>query len=291
MQRLVAGRPATIAISDAAKLGGIASVRSVRPRVWGYVFLPGAPGERDLVGVGVGVPGGVPLLSEVRGALEAGRDRTSGAHEMVAGATLARFLGLHVGDSLALPAAGTSPSLTLVGTFGSSVETYVNDVILCDEADARAILDVPDERATDFALDVINPAEARIVARTVLSRLPGTRVIERELLGRVYALVYGRRAGLVLAASLPAILALLVLAWDRASGLAPDEKKEIAILKAVGWSSGEVLWAKLFESLLVGTAATGLGLALGYAWVFLLGRAGAPARRSRGGACSIRRGR
>ncbi len=193
---------------------------------------------------------------------------------MVAGANVARFLGLHIGDSLSLPSAVPSPPLTLVGTFGSSVETYANDVVLCDEADARAILDVPDDRATDLALDVVNPAEARIVAKTVLARLPGTRVIERELLARVYALAYGRRAGLVLAASIPAILALLVLAWDRASGLAPDERKEIAILKAVGWSNADVLWAKLYESLLVGAAATGLGLFLGYAWVFLLGAPG-----------------
>jgi ABC-type lipoprotein release transport system permease subunit len=161
-----------------------------------------------------------------------------------------------------------------VGTFGAAVEAYTNDVILCDEDDARAVLDVPTGRATDLALDVVNPAESRVVARTVLARLPGTRVVERELLGRVYALAYGRRSGLVLAAALPALLALLVLAWDRASGLAPDERKEIAILKAVGWSNAEVLWAKLYESLLVGATATGVGLALAYVWVFPLGAPG-----------------
>jgi lipoprotein-releasing system permease protein len=98
--------------------------------------------------------------------------------------------------------------------------------------------------------------------------------VERDLLGRVYALAYGRRAGIVLAAAIPALLALLVLAWDRASGLGPDEKREIAILKAVGWSNADVLWAKLYESLFVGAIATAVGLALGYAWVFPLGAPG-----------------
>src|SRR5690606_222982 len=100
------------------------------------------------------------------------------------------------------------------------------------------------------------------------------RVIERDLLERVYYLAYGRRAGLVLGASIPAILALLVLAWDRASGVGADERREIAILKAVGWSTADVLWAKLFEAILVGAAATALGLLLGYAWVFWLGAPG-----------------
>ncbi|HEY2515949.1 MAG TPA: FtsX-like permease family protein [Polyangiaceae bacterium] len=270
VQRLSAGRPATVALSDGAKLEGIASVRRVRSRVWGYVFLPELQGNATVIGV----PRGAPALPEVQGLWAEGRDRKPGAHEMVAGANLVRYLGVRVGDSIALPSALPSPSLTLVGTFGSSVEMYANDVILLDEDDARAVLDVPEDRATDFAIDVINPAEATVIARTVLARLPGTRVVERELLGRVYALAYGRRAGLVLAASLPAILALLVLAWDRASGLAPEERKEIAILKAVGWTSADVLWAKLWESLLVGAAATGLGILLAYAWVVWAGAAG-----------------
>jgi ABC-type lipoprotein release transport system permease subunit len=270
VQRLSSGRPATLAIADADKLAKIESVRAIRPRLWGYVFLPDIQGNVTIVAV----PKGAPLLDEVRGTLAEGHDLEPGAHQMVVGAGLARYLGLRLGDGLALPSAAPSPPLTLVGTFGSNVETYTNDVILCDEADARAVLGIPDGQATDLAIDVINPAEAGIIAKTVIERLPGTRVVERELLGRVYALAYGRRAGLVLAASIPAILALLVLAWDRASGLAPDEKKEIAILKAVGWSSADVLWAKLYESLLVGAAATGLGLLLAYAWVFPLGAPG-----------------
>jgi ABC-type lipoprotein release transport system permease subunit len=203
--------------------------------------------------------------------LAEGRDRKAGAHEMVAGAGLAKYLGVRLGDSLALPSAAPSPPLTLVGTFASSVELFASDVVLCDEADAREILALPPDRATDLAIDVTNPAESRVIARTVIARLPGTRVVERELLGRVYALAYGRRAGLVMAALIPALLALLVLAWDRASGLAPDERREIAILKAVGWSNADVLWAKLYESILVGSAATGAGMVLGYAWVFAPG--------------------
>jgi ABC-type lipoprotein release transport system permease subunit len=272
VQRLSAGRPSTIAIADAAGLGEIPSVRAVRPRVWGYVFLPDL--QANVTVVGLAGDRFAPPLGEVKGALAGGRDLAPGAHETVIGAGLARTLGLRLGDSLALPSATPSAPLTLVGTFGSSVEVYANDVVVCDEADARRVLDLPPGRATDLAIDVINPAEAEIVAGTVLARLPGTRVVERARLGRVYALAYGRRAGLVLAATIPALLALLALAWDRASGLAPDEKREIAILKAVGWSSADVLWEKLYESLLVGALATAVGLALAYGWVFPLGAPG-----------------
>ena len=271
VQRLVGGRPTTISSADAAKLAGIASVRAVTPRVWGYLFLPSLQGNVTIVGTSKGAS----TLSVANGVLAEGRDVVPGAHEMIAGAELARFLGMRPGDELGLPT--TNPdahALKLVGTFRSSLDLYTADVLICDEEDARALLVLPAGDATDLAITLSNVAEVRVVARTITETLPGARVIERDLLARVYHLAYGRRAGFVLGASIPAILALLVLAWDRASGIGPDERKEIAVLKAVGWSTSDVLWAKLFESLLVGASATALGLLLGYAWIFWLGAPG-----------------
>jgi ABC-type lipoprotein release transport system permease subunit len=271
VQKLVGGRPTTIAASEVQKIADIPSVRSVTPRVWGYFFLPSLQGNVTIIGT---APNAQPL-STANGVLAEGRDITPGAHEMIAGAELARFLGLRSGDELGLPSSNPDAhALKLVGTFRSSLDLYTSDVVICDQDDARALLDLPRGDATDLAITLSNTAEARVVARTITERMPGARVIERDLLARVYHLSYGRRAGFVLGAAIPAILALLVLAWDRASGLGPDERKEIAVLKAVGWSTSDVLWAKLFESLLVGASATALGLLLGYAWIFWLGAPG-----------------
>lgn len=271
VQRLVAGRPTTIAASSVDKIRGIPSVRSVTPRIWGYVFLPSLQGNVTIVGTAKDAP----ALSTANGTLAEGRDLTPGAHEMIAGVELAKFLGMRVGDELGLPSADPrAKPMKLVGTFDSKLDLWTADVVLCDEDDARALLGVPDGEAIDVAVMLGNPQEARIVAGTIVDVLPGTRVVERDLLARVYHLAYGRRAGLVLGATIPALLALLVLAWDRASGVGPDERREIAILKAVGWSTSDVLWAKLLESLLVGAAATALGLLLAYAWVFWLGAPG-----------------
>ena len=271
VQKLVGGRPTMISASEREKLGDIASVRDVTPRVWGYIFLPALQGNVTIVGS----PRGVPPISVASGVLHSGRDLKPGEHEMIAGVELAHFLGMLPGDELGLPSSDPrAHAMKLVGTFKSSLDLWTADVILCDEDDARALLGVPEGDATDIAVTLANPAEARVVASTIVERLPGARVIERDLLERVYHLSYGRRAGLVLGASIPAILALLVLAWDRASGINTDERREIAILKAVGWSTADVLWAKLFESILVGAAATAGGLLLGYAWVFWLGAPG-----------------
>ena len=269
VQRLVAGRPTAVKMADAKALEDIDSVKSVRPRVWGYVFVPALQGNVTVVGVKEGV-----ASLEGTNALERGRDLAIGKHEMLAGAPLAKSLGLVVGDSFGLPSPKPSPPLKLVGTFGSAVDLYAADVILCDEEDARAVLGLEPDQATDLAIDVKNPEEARVVAGTVLDRLPGTRVVEKRTLERVYTLAYGRRAGLLFAACIPALIALIVLALDRASGLSPDEKREIAIMKAVGFSIRDVLATKMLESLLVACVAAAAGLLLAYAWVFWLGAPG-----------------
>ena len=271
VQKLVGGRPTTIPKTESDKLTDIPSVRAATPRVWGYVFLPALQGNVTIVGTAKGAP----AVSTADGVLEGGRDITPGQHEMIAGVELEHFLGMMPGDELGLPSSDPrAHAMKLVGTFRSSLDLWTADVVICDEDDARALLGVPDSDATDVSVALSNPAEARVVARTILERIPAARVIERDLLERVYHLAYGRRAGLVLGASIPAILALLVLAWDRASGIGADERREIAILKAVGWSTADVLWAKLSESILVGAAATALGLLLGYGWVYWLGAPG-----------------
>ncbi len=269
---LKGGRPTATPVQDATKIRDVLAVASVRPRVWGYVFLPALQGNVTVVGVSREA---APPEMTLRASLSNGRDLALGAHEMVTGKDLATFLGLRPGDELGLPSVSPKAKpLKLTGTFASNVDLYTADVILCDEADARAILGYADDEATDLAVTLTNEAESAVVVRTVTERLPGARVIERTSATRAYVLAYGRRAGLVLAACIPVVLALLMIAWDRLSGTGPEERREIAVLKAVGFSTKDVLWLKLAESLATGVLATALGIVVGYAWVFVLGAPG-----------------
>lgn len=271
VQKLVGGRPALVDATLGARFHDIPSVVDSRARVWGYLFVPALSGNV----VVVGTPKDRAPLESVKGTLRRGRDLEVGKHEMVLGEGLAKFLGLRLGDELGLPTpTGVSRPLRVVGLFASEVDLYTSDVVLCDDADARALLGIPEDSATDIAITLANAAEAPIVAKVVLERAPGSRVIERTTLSRVYDLTYGRRAGIVLAAALPALFAFFVLAWDRLSGLGAAERREIAVLKAIGFSTRDVLIVKLAESLFVGAIGIVVGLGLAYLWVFALGAPG-----------------
>jgi lipoprotein-releasing system permease protein len=277
VQRLVGGRPALVDVAAAEALRPVPGVAAARPRVWGYLFLAPLQGNVTLVGGGDRrAPGG----GDSAAAIDAGRPLAPGERgACVLGGRLAEALGVRVGDKLVLPLPGDEEheaglSLKVVGLFSGPVALWTSDVALLHDDDVRALLGLPEGSATDVAIYLTNPDESAVVARKALASVQGARVLERRLLERVHVLSYGRRAGFVLGASLPALIALLALAFDRLSGLGPAERREIAVLKAAGWSTADVVVEKLYEALLVGAGAGALGLVAGYLWAFALGAPG-----------------
>ena len=70
-----------------------------------------------------------------------------------------------------------------------------------------------------------------------------------------------------------AILAFAILAWEKAAGLSAEEKREIGILKAIGWETGDVIRMKVWEGLLISLTAFLLGFLTAYVHVFHFGAA------------------
>lgn len=270
VQRLVGGRPALVPQSWQSTIEGRPGVARVVPRVWGYLFLPALQGNVTVMGL-TPQPEALPpgLLAE--GHLPSIQDKES----CVLGRELAKVLGVQAGDRVRFPGPNDrGPSCVVAGVFTSEVGLFTSDVVLVNEPEARQLLRLPEGEATDLAITLTTPDESHVLAAAVSEALPGARILEKRLLERVHGLSFGRRSGLVLGASLPALLVLLVLAYDRSSGLGTAERREIAILKASGWSSADILESKLFEASLLALGATALGMTLGFIWIFALGAPG-----------------
>ena len=48
-----------------------------------------------------------------------------------------------------------------------------------------------------------------------------------------------------------AVLSFVIFAWDKATGLSAEERKEIGILKSVGWETADVLLLKFWEGAVI----------------------------------------
>ncbi len=265
VQRLVAGRPALIEASLAEPLADIPAVRRVTPRVWGYYFFRALEANVTIVGAAPDEALDV--------ALERGRlPRREG--EVAVGAALADLLGLRVGDELGVPMGDEVIFSDVVGTFGDASALRTADLVVATPEHARRLLGVPEGMATDLAIDLTTLDEAGVVSEHVAARVEGARVLDARLLRRTYELTFDTRGGLLAAMLVPALAAFLLLAWERLTGLGDAERREIGVLKAVGWGTADVLAARMWESSSIALAGASIGVVAGYLYVFYAGAPG-----------------
>jgi ABC-type lipoprotein release transport system permease subunit len=76
------------------------------------------------------------------------------------------------------------------------------------------------------------------------------------------------RGGMVVVILGVAVLSFIIFAWDKATGLSAEERKEIGILKSIGWETGDVLLLKSWEGVIVSLTAFLAGVILAYCHVF-----------------------
>jgi ABC-type lipoprotein release transport system permease subunit len=115
---------------------------------------------------------------------------------------------------------------------------------------------------------VRNHKEFATIAEKIVKLLPDTRPIVRDEILRTYDALFSWRAGLVTVIFSIAALAFVIFAWDKATGLSAEERKEIGILKAIGWETSDILAMKSWEGVTISLTAFLLGIILAYIHVF-----------------------
>ncbi|MBW2455308.1 MAG: ABC transporter permease [Deltaproteobacteria bacterium] len=256
--------PAAEASERAAQVIG---VTAARPRIWGVVAGPSGP-VTVLAVPSTREPGGVP---------DGGQSAAPGAP---GGALLRQWLGiLSPGKAVVGPALAelegvielrgvTTLQLDVVGTMEPDTSMAVHDLVIVSPSDARQLLGLATGEASDLAVRVFHDTEEDAIVPDLVAAFPWPVHIRRksETLDG-YTTGVGRRGSLAMLTLTPALLGLVLLvvaAWR--DGLA--NRREVGLLKALGWTTGDVLRLRLWRAAIVGLPAVVLGLVLGYQLVF-----------------------
>ena len=248
VQKLNAGRHDLLPAAWLDTLRDIRGVSAVRGRLWGYYYDPAVKANYTL------------MVAPERGLT---------ADAILVGATLARVREVGVGDYLSLRAANGQPlPLKITALLDNASELLSADLLLLSESAFRQLFQPPAETYTDAVLTVRNPREARTIAGKIALALPASRPILRAEILRTYDALFNWREGIVFLTLGTLLLAFLILAWDKAAGLSAEEKREIGILKAIGWETGDILRMKLWEGVLLSLTAFLAGYTLAYVQVF-----------------------
>ena len=119
-----------------------------------------------------------------------------------------------------------------------------------------------------MTIRVRNPRELPTIALKVAEILPDTRQVLRDDILRTYDAVFNWRSGIMIAILFGSVLAFIIFAWDKATGLRGEERREIGIFKAIGWETADIIRMKLWEGLVVSLSSFFLGILLAYVHVF-----------------------
>lgn len=248
LQRLVAGRQDLIPPGYLEKIGRIRGVQKTWTRLWGYYYDPVVKANYTFM-----VPEAEPVA----------------AGEVIVGPAMARARGLVPGNLIALRSyTGRLFNFKVAAVLPQASELMSADLVLIGAEDFRAFFDFPAGHFTDIVLSVANPAEVRTVAGKLTQILPDARPILRDEVLRTYGALFDWREGIVLTLLSAAMLAFAILAWDKAAGLSAEERREIGILKGIGWETADVLAMKAWEGALVSLGAFLLGYLAAWLHVF-----------------------
>ncbi|HSH69150.1 MAG TPA: FtsX-like permease family protein [Deferrisomatales bacterium] len=251
VQKLVAGRYDLIPAAHADKLAGIPGVARVSGRLWGYHYDPVTGANYTL------------MVQE---------ENPPPAGGVFVGNGVARLRGEGKGGRLSLRSYdGEHLHFRVEGVFAAESELISADLVLLAREDFLRLYGVPPGLVTDLSVGVPNPREIDTVAAKIQAVLPDSRVISRDEILRTYDAAFDWRGGIILLVLSVCLFAFAILAWDRASGLSAEEKREIGILKAVGWETSDVLLLKFWEGSAISLTAFLGGTVLAWTQVFLLG--------------------
>jgi ABC-type lipoprotein release transport system permease subunit len=248
IQRMIAGRHELIPIGYIDKIKDIRGVISVKRRLWGYYYDPIIGANYTLM---------VPEDSDVS------------AGNIVIGKGISRVRLAFEGDSLEFRSHdGKIIHLEVKKILSPESELVSSDLVLISENDFRRLFGGSRDFATDLILQVKNPRELSTIALKIAEFLPDTRIILRDEILRTYDAVFNWRGGMMIVILLGALFAFIIFAWDKASGLSSEERREIGILKAIGWETSDVILMKFWEGMVVSLSSFLAGALLAYVHVF-----------------------
>jgi putative ABC transport system permease protein len=259
-----------LALSDADKIEGIQGVEVANPAVQ---VSPKRLNGRAIYGSKIGQTTVYPYIigydpermarshtyPYIKDLITGRPLRAGDQYQAMVGKAVADAYGLHYRSSMDLD--GTE--FEVVGIYATGVG-YTENTIAVPLETAQRMASLNAGQVNTFDVDVYNPKDALRVALTIQNELHGVNVTTPEQVKSQVAGLESTVKNVVWVIALVAVVVagvgVIVIMWMTVS----ERRREIGILKAVGWTKGEILRTFLLESILICARGGIVGILIGY---------------------------
>jgi len=227
----------------------VPGVISVTPRIWGIVNGPDGP--LTIIGI---VPGIIPP------AYKDLLPRLPGPGQAIVGPGVAAG---ESADFLQLEGALRS-TYQVIGRTPDKTGIFTQDLVLLNAQDARELISLPDGYASDLAVEVFHEEEQDAILADLAAAFPWpVRCVTRRQSAGMYAGGLNRGSTLNTIAAIPAVLAIcLLVAVNIRKSI--GRQSDLGIMKAMGWTTGDIVRLQLYRALAVGLPSAAIGVCLSY---------------------------
>ena len=266
VQKIKAGRHYDIDVSTIDEILDIHGVSGAVARVWGYYYFENAGVNFSLVGIDEYEEQYKKSFVEVASKLDFIKP------SMIVGEGVRRVMDKNYYKEYFnfIKPDGSLMRVDIGTTFKAQSELESNDVIVMSKDNVREIFDIDESKATDIVVHVANFNEVATVASKIKLLYPDTRVITKDDLKISYQNIFDYKSGIFLALFSVSLFTFFIIIYDRVSGLSSEQKREIGILKAVGWRVDDVLKEKFYEGFIVSIFSYLVGITLAFGFVYIL---------------------
>lgn len=251
VQKIQAGRHINIEQKRVDKLLEFHGVKSAVPRIWGYYYFEKAGVNFSVVGIDSFDKQYKNNFEQITQNVDF--DELSQNSSMIVGVGVKKVLSENYFKDYFnfIKPNGELEKVKIASTFKSSTSLESNDIILMPKDMVLKIFGMDETKATDIVLSVANPEEIPTIIEKIKNLYPDTRVITQSDLRVSYQNIFDYKSGMFLALFIVSAFTFFMIVYDKASGLSSEEKKEIGILKAIGWKIDDILKEKFYEAFII----------------------------------------
>ena len=252
IRRIDAGGWAPLPVDEAmASAKTIAGVLDPTPRLWGVV--PGPTGPVTVVASAAVVPDSV--LKGIK-------------KPSIGQAVVGRGVARAVTDGRLKLDGPIGMTLDIIDSFPADTGLATHDLVWMTAADARQLLGLAPTQASDLAVHLFRCEEEQAIQTDLAAAFAWpVSITDRSTSALRHHTRAVRTGGIAVVTGIPALLALLLIITDTVVNSA-GQRGRWGMLKAMGWTTTDIVRHQVAKALIVGIPAVVLGLASAYAAVF-----------------------